>query len=100
MDYVRDIYSDAAYHWLMFLKHKNGFYLRREALDVFEGQDSSKEAFEAYCKINDQIISEFGKDESFINHLENEEKIALLKLDYIINNNKELKKELLELQEL
>lgn len=87
MDYVKDIYSDAAYHWLMFLKHKNGFYLRREALNVLKGTDSSKGAFEAYCSINDQIIAEFGKDESFINHLENEEKIALLKLDYIINNN-------------
>ena len=75
MDYVKDIYSDAAYHWLMFLKHKSGFYLRREALNVLKGTDNTKEAFEAYCSINDQIITEFGKDESFINHLESEEKL-------------------------
>jgi hypothetical protein len=85
--YVNDIYTDAAYHWLMFLKHKNGFYLRREALTVKEGKDTSKEALKAYYDINDQIIKEFGTDESFMNHLANEEQLAMLKLEYLINKN-------------
>ena len=83
--YIDDIYTDKAFHWLMFLKHKNGYYLRKEALDSDIKEDATTEAFDAYCRINDQIIKEFGKDESFISHLENEQKIALLKLDYIIN---------------
>ena len=86
--YVDDIYSDCAYHWLMFLKHKDGYYLRKEAKDKKKYEDDvSQEAFKSYCNINDQIIKEFGKDESFITRLETEEKIAMLKLDYIINKN-------------
>lgn len=85
--FIDDIYTDKAFHWLMFLKHKNGFYLRKESLAKKAINDNSQEAFESYCNINDQIIENFGKDESFINHLETEEKIALLKLDFIINKN-------------
>jgi hypothetical protein len=85
--YISDIYEDKAYHWLMFMKTKNGFYLRKEALKISEGEDNSDKAFTCYCKINDQVIKDFGQDESFLKYIENEEKIAFLKLDYIINKN-------------
>ena len=84
--YIDDIYEDKAFHWLMFLKTKNGFYLRKEGIKG-QGEDSSEEAFEAYCQINDQITREFGTDESFLTYIKNEEKIALLKLDFMIKKD-------------
>jgi hypothetical protein len=84
--YIDDIYEDKAYHWLMFLKTKNGFYLQKKGIKG-QGEDTSEEAFECYCKINDQITQEFGTDESFLTYLKNEEKIALLKLDFIIKKD-------------
>lgn len=85
--YIEDIYDDKAFHWLMFMKTKNGFYLQKKSIKGQEQEDNSSEAFNCYCKINDQIIDCFGTDESFLTHIENEEKIALLKLDYIITGN-------------
>ena len=85
--YIEDIYDAKAFHWLMFMKTKNGFYLQKKAIKGKEQEDNSTEAFECYCKINDQIIDCFGTDESFLTYIQNEEKIALLKLDYIITGN-------------
>jgi hypothetical protein len=85
--YIEDIYDAKAFHWLMFMKTKNGFYLQKKAIKGKEQEDNSTEAFECYCKINDQIIDCFGTDESFLTYIQNEEKIALLKLDYIISGN-------------
>ena len=96
--YIEDIYEDKAYHWLMFFKTKNGFYLQKKAI-TGKGEDNSPEAFECYCKINDQIVEEFGTDESFATYIENEEKIAMLKLDFIINKDG-FKQTLYEIEEM
>lgn len=86
-NYIKDIYEDKVFHWIKFLETKNGYYLRKESLKGEVKTDNSDNAFTAYCYINDQIIECFGKDESFLTYIDNEEKIALLKLDYIINKN-------------
>ena len=99
IDYIDDIYSDKVYHWLQFMKTKNGFYLRKESLNQKEGEDNSEGAFKAYCLINDQIIDCFGTDESFLKYIETEERIALLKLDFIINK-KAFSQTLYEVEEM
>ena len=89
--YITDIYSDKVFHWLMFLKHNNLGFLRKESLNIAPHkveQDESKESVESYHEINDQIIQEFGMEESFLAHKQLQEEIALLKLGFIINGNK------------
>jgi hypothetical protein len=43
---------------------------------------------DCYHDINDQVIQEFGIEESFIAQQDKKQDIALLKLDFIINGNK------------
>ena len=90
-DYIQDIYSDKAYHWLMFLKHNKLGFLRSDSIKLPPSkveQDDSEDAIAAYENVNDQIIEEFGMNESFLAKKEVQKDIALLKLDYIINGNK------------
>ncbi len=98
-EYISDIYTDKVFHWLQFMKTKKGFYLRKESLNKKEVEDNSEEAFKAYCLINDQIIDCFGTDESFLKYIETEERIAMLKLDFIINK-KAFTQTLYEVEEL
>lgn len=90
-NYISDIYSDKAYHWLMFLKHNNLGFLRKDCLNLPPSKvenDPSDEAISAYEDINDQIIEEFGQNESFLAHKELQRDIALLKLEFVIDGNK------------
>jgi len=90
-DYIKDIYSDKAYNWLMFIKHNNLGFLRKDSLLISPNkveQDQSEEALDSYQEVNDQIIGEFGFQESFMAQKELQQDIAFLKLDYIINDNK------------
>jgi len=90
-DYIQDIYSDKAYNWLMFIKHNNLGFLRKDSLLISPNkveQDQSEEALDSYQEVNDQIIGEFGFQESFMAQKELQQDIAFLKLDYIINDNK------------
>tara|TARA_R110002020_G_scaffold319338_3_gene535236 strand:- start:1138 stop:1602 length:465 start_codon:yes stop_codon:yes gene_type:complete len=91
MKYINDIYTDKAFHWLQFLKHNNLGFLRKESLNLPPHkveQDESEEAIQTYIDINDQVISIFGIEESFLTQQEKKQDIALLKLDFIINGNK------------
>jgi len=91
MEYIDDIYTDKAFHWLQFLKHNNLGFLQKSSLNVAPHKveyDESKEAIEAYHDINDQIIKEFGIVESFLAHKEKQKDIALLKLNFLIDGNK------------
>tara|TARA_R110000850_G_scaffold13966_1_gene44817 strand:+ start:187 stop:636 length:450 start_codon:yes stop_codon:yes gene_type:complete len=91
MKYITDIYSDKAFHWLQFIKHNNLGFLRLDALSMPPykvDQDNSEEAINCYYDINDQVIQEFGIDESFIAQQDKKQEIALLKLDFIIYGNK------------
>ena len=91
MKYINDIYTDKAFHWLQFLKHNNLGFLRKDSLNVPPHkveQDESIEVVEAYHDINDQIIQEFGVNESFLAHKDKQKDIALLKLSFIINGDK------------
>ena len=90
-DYIQDIYSDKAYHWLMFLKHNKLGFLRSDSIKLPPSkveQDDSEDAIAAYENVNDQIIEEFGMNESFLAQKEIQKDIALLKLDYVMNGNK------------
>ena len=90
-EYIQDIYSDKAYKWLMFIKHNNLGFLRKDSLLISHNkveQDQSEEALDSYQEVNDQIIGEFGFQESFMAQKELQQDIAFLKLDYIINDNK------------
>jgi len=90
-DYIQDIYSDKAYHWLMFIKHNNLGFLRYDSLLIPPNkveQDQSEGSLGAYEDINDQIIAEFGVQESFMAQKELQRDIALLKLDFIMGANK------------
>lgn len=90
-DYITDIYSDFAYHWLMFIKHNNLGFLRYDSLKLPPNkveQDQSEGALDAYEDINDQIIAEFGMQESFMAQKQLQKDIALLKLDFIMGGNK------------
>ena len=91
MTYITDIYSDKAFHWLQFLKHNNLGFLRLDALNKPPHkveQDNTLEAVNCYHDINDQVIQEFGIEESFIAQQDKKQDIAILKLDFIINGNK------------
>jgi hypothetical protein len=89
--YITDIYTNKAFHWLQFLKHNNLGFLRLDALNRPPHkveQDNSEDAIECYYDINDQVIQEFGVDESFEEQQNKKQEIAILKLDFIINGNK------------
>lgn len=91
MKYITDIYTNKAFHWLQFLKHNNLGFLRLDSLNMPPHrvkQDDSIEAVDCYHDINDQVINEFGIEESFISQQDKKQDIALLKLDFIINGNK------------
>ena len=91
MKYITDIYTDKVFHWLMFLKHNNLGFLRADSLNVAPhtvATDTTEQAVECYHDINDQVIKEFGIEESFLAQQDKKQDIALLKLDYIINGNK------------
>ena len=89
--YIDDIYSAKCYHWLMFLKHNNLGFLNTKSLNIAPhkvDQDNSEKAVDCYHDINDQVINEFGIEESFLVQKDKEQDIAMLKLDFIINGNK------------
>ena len=92
MKYINDIYTDQGFSLAsMFLKHNNLGFLRKESLNLPPHkveQDESEKAINAYHDINDQIIQEFGVNESFLAHKDKQKDIALLKLGFIINGNK------------
>lgn len=90
-DYITDIYTNKIFHWVMFLKHNNLGFLRLDSLNIPPHkveQDDTEESLEAYYEINDQIIEEFGIDETFTDRQKKKEDIAMLKLDFIISGNK------------
>ena len=79
----------------MFLKYNNLSFLKKDSInkppskvliDIEQGEGES--LISAYEEINDQIIEEFGVDESFLAHKKTQEEIAKLKLDFIISGNK------------
>jgi hypothetical protein len=91
MKYINDIYSAKAFHWLQFIQHNNlGFFsvksLNKPPHEV--EQDNSEQAFEAYHNINNQIIKEFGLNESFLELQKQKEAVAMLQLDFVISGNK------------
>ena len=89
--YIDDIYSAKVFHWLMFLKFNNLGFLRSDALTLPVHkitQDDTNEAVEAYQNINDQVISVFGIEESFLAQQKMKQDIAILKLDFIINGKR------------
>ena len=91
MKYIDDIYTAKAFHWLQFIQHNNlGFFsvksLNKPPHEV--DQDNSEKAFEAYHNINNQIIKEFGLNESFLELQKQKEAIAMLQLDFVISGNK------------
>lgn len=91
MKYITDIYSNKAFHWLMFLKHNNLGFLRSDSINLPPHKvdpENTIKAVDSYHEINDQIIQEFGINESFLAQKEKEKDIALLKLNFIINGNK------------
>lgn len=92
--YIADIYSNKIFHWMMFIKYNNLGFLRLESLNLQPHkveQDNSEDAKEAYHNINDQVIQEFGIEESFIDNQRKKEDIALLKLNFIISGKKSLR---------
>jgi len=91
MKYINDIYTDKAFHWLMFIKYNNLSFLKLESLNIPPhkvGQDVTNESIEAYHDLNDQIIQEFGVEESFLAQKNKQMDIAMLKLDFLINGNR------------
>jgi len=89
--FINDIYSAPAYHWLMFLKHNNLGFLNKKSINIAPHKvdsDNTEKAVDCYHEINNQIINEFGIEESFLAQKDKEQDIALLKLDFIINGNK------------
>jgi hypothetical protein len=89
--FIDDIYTAPIYHWLMFLRYNNLSFMLKDSINKIPSKlepTFSPKSVTAYHNINDQIISEFGFNESFLAHKETEKEIALLKLDYIINGNK------------
>lgn len=94
MKYINDIYSSPVYHWLFFLKYNNLAFLRFDSLNIAphkvveDSDEHIEESIESYHDINDQIIQEFGVNESFLAKKEKEMDIALLKLNFILNGNK------------
>ena len=91
MKYINDIYSAKVFHWLQFLKYNNLGFLHLKALNTPPHKvepDETDEAIEAYQNINDQVISVFGIEESFLEQQKKKKEIALLKLDFIINGNR------------
>lgn len=89
--YITDIYSDKIYHWLMFMKHNNLGFFSLDSLNKPPHEvnvKDEKKSFEAYHKINNQIIKEFGLNESFLENQKQKESIAMLQLDFIISGNK------------
>ena len=90
--YIDDIYTAKIYHWLLFLRNNNLGFLTKKSINIAPHkvkQDDSFEAVDAYHEINDQVISSFGIEESFLAQKKKEEEIAILKLDYIINGKKQ-----------
>lgn len=90
-EYISDIYSDKAYCWLMFIKNNNLAFLKKDSLNKSPnkvGFEVDEDAIAAYEEINDQIIAEFGQNESFLAHKELQRNVAILKLDFIISGNK------------
>jgi hypothetical protein len=91
MTYINDIYEAPVYHWIMFIKNNNLAFLQKDAINKPVNQigvDITEESFESYHSIRDQIISEFGTDESLDRDRELDEEIALLKLDFIISKDR------------
>ena len=94
--YIKDIYSSPVYHWLFFLKLNNLGFLNTDAINNPPHkveQDNTIEALDAYYDINDQVINAFGIEESFIAQKDKEIDIAKLKLDFVINGNKQKRTE-------
>jgi len=92
MKYINDIYTNKCFHWLMFLKYNNLGFLNTNSLSVPPHKvkhDESYNAVETYHDINDQVIQEFGIEESFLVQKDKEQDIAMLKLDFVINGNKQ-----------
>ena len=96
--YIDDIYTDKAFHWLMFLDTNNLWYMTKKSLNKPVSKYNQLEAYENYHKINDQIINCFGLDQSFKEAIELDMKIALLKLEYIETGNG-IKQTLYEIEE-
>jgi len=91
MKYINDIYSAKVFHWLQFLKYNNLGFLSLNSLNVPPHKvksDNSLEGIDSYHEINDQIINEFGIEESFLTLKQQEQDIAILKLDFIINGKR------------
>lgn len=91
MKYINDIYSAKVFHWLQFLKYNNLGFLHLKALNTPPHKvepDNSLEGIESYHEINEQIIKEFGIEESFLTLKQQEQDIAILKLDFIIDGNR------------
>ena len=91
MKYISDIYTAKCYHWLMFLKYNSLGFLNTASLDIPPHkvkQDNSEKAINCYHEINDQIISEFGVEESFLAQKDKEIDIAMLKLEFVVNGNR------------
>ena len=91
MKYINDIYSAKVFHWLQFLKYNNLGFLSLNSLNVPPHKvesDNSLEGIDSYHEINDQIINEFGIEESFLTLKQQEQDIAILKLDFIIEGNR------------
>ena len=93
--YINDIYTAPAYHWLMFIKYNNLSFFKVDSLNlppkkVSKDIDSNntRELMNAYHEINDQIIEEFGVNESFEARLSLKKDIAFLKLDFIIDEKR------------
>jgi hypothetical protein len=92
MKYINDIYTNKAFHWLQFLRYNNLGFLNTCSLNAPPHkvkEDNTPEAIEAYHDINEQIIREFGIEESFLALKDKEQDIAILKLDFIIKGNKQ-----------
>ena len=84
--YIKDIYSAPVFHWLMFQnKHDVRFI---EKLDPIQSEAEVEELLQAYYNINDQVLSEFGINESYEAQIELKEQVALLKLEFIISEDR------------
>ena len=81
--FIKDIYEDAAFHWLKFLETNDLWYMTKKSIKKDKEKYNIKKAEESFHKINDSIINCFGLDESYRNMLDQDVEIALLKLQYI-----------------
>jgi hypothetical protein len=75
----------------MFLKYNNLGFFNKKSINIAPHnvlQDDSITAVNCYHEINDQVINEFGIEESFLVQKDKEQDIAMLKLEFIINGNK------------